>query len=147
MYNADNIQINKYYKLWKELMNEYECFILKQTMEERCFIKIQISIIFQFAYTQQRALSLSLSIPLALTTHFDLNTIYTHLYQKSIKWVKNKGRQCLVKNLQFSKDFTKRFLMTLTFDINNLIQGHYTPLTLPCSLFAQFKKIRSKKDI
>lgn len=29
MYNVDNIQINKYYKLWKELMNEYECFILK----------------------------------------------------------------------------------------------------------------------
>lgn len=29
MYNADNIQINKYYKLWKELINEYECFILK----------------------------------------------------------------------------------------------------------------------
>lgn len=145
MYNADNIQINKYYKLWKELMNEYECFILKQTMEERCFIKIQISIIFQFAYTQQRALSLSLSIPLALTTHFDLNTIYTHLYQKSIKWVKNKGRQSLVKNLQFSKDFTKRFLMTLTFDINNLIQGHYTPLTLPCSLFAQSNKNSFKK--
>lgn len=136
MYNADNIQINKYYKLWKELMNEYECFILRY-----------FDIISQFAYTQQRALSLSLSIPLALTTHFDLNTIYTHLYQKSIKWVKNKGRQCLVKNLQFSKDFTKRFLMTLTFDINNLIQGHNTPLTLPCSLFAQSKKIRSKKDI
>lgn len=145
MYNADNIQINKYYKLWKELMNEYECFILKQTMEERCFIDFDN--ISQFAYTQQKALSFSLSIPLALTTHFDLNTIYTHLYQKSIKWVKNKGRQCLVKNLQFSKDFTKRFLMTLTFDINNLIQGHYTSLTLPCSLFAQSKKIRSKKDI
>lgn len=29
MYNVDNIQINKYYKLWKELINEYECFILK----------------------------------------------------------------------------------------------------------------------
>lgn len=143
MYNADNIQINKYYKLWKELMNEYECFILKQTMEERCFIKIQISIIFHSLRIHSR----EPSHYLALTTHFDLNTSYTHLYQKSMKWVKNKGRQCLVKNLQFSKDFTKRFLMTLTFDINNLIQGHYTSLTLPCSLFAQSKKIRSKKDI
>lgn len=46
MYNVDNIQINKYYKFWKELMNEYECFIFKQIMEERCFIKIQILIIF-----------------------------------------------------------------------------------------------------
>lgn len=110
--------------------------VLKEAKEETInFFKKYISDIFHSLRIHKYVYYIVESPLIFFTYTFDLNHSLRAqhklhiLYQKTIIWVKNKGRQCLKMNLEFSKNFAKRFPMTLTFDIDNLIYGNNTLLT------------------